>query len=92
MPPARAPRPSAQQLRDWMNEECEIPAEYHPAIRDANAKMDGWDYMMFRQNSGSSIRGLAHLLHASGAFSDMGDPRPRWDRGYAGLESLHREW
>ena len=96
-------RPSAEQLRDWMNNESPIPAEYHPAIRDTIAKMDGWDYMTFRQNSGSSIRGLVHLIHETQSFSDrivhyvdtfsdVGDLRPRWDRGYAGFAFPLRFW
>ena len=97
------PRPTAEQLRNWMNQESEISEDYHPAIRDTIAKMDGWDYMMFRQHCGASIRGMVHLLHATAAFSDrmvhyvdkfsdIGDQRPRWDCGYAGIESQHRRW
>ena len=88
------PRPSASQLTSWMNNESAVPEQYHVAIRDTVAKMSGHDCMIFVQNAGSSIRGFAHLLHATGAFtdrvvhyvdqfSDIGDNRPRWDNGYA---------
>ena len=88
-------RPTAAQLRDWMNAEAPIPVNYHEAIRDTIAKMSGLDLMTFRQNNGSSIRGFAHLLHETHAFidravhyvdqySDIGDRRNRWDAGYAG--------
>ena len=90
-------KPGAEQLRWWMNEEINIPPEYHPAIRDVIANMSGEDCMVFRQNSGSSIRGMAYLIHSTGSFtdrvvhyvdqySDIGDERERWDQGYAGIE------
>ena len=93
------PRPTPAQLRDWMNDEAPIPAEYHTSIADTIAKMDGGDYMVFRQNCGGSIRGIVHLVHETGAFSDrfvhyldqysdIGDQRPRWDGGYAGIDCL----
>ena len=90
-------KPSAEQLRTWMNNEVSIPPEYHTAIRDVMANMTGEDCMRFRQNSGSSIRGMVHLIHETGSFtdrvvhyvdqySDIGDQRERWDKGYAGIE------
>ena len=89
-------KPTAEQLRHWMNTESAIPAEYHEAIRDTIAKMRGHHMMRFSQNNGASIRGFAHLIHQTAAFtdrvvhyvdnfSDIGDPRPRWDGGYAGI-------
>lgn len=89
-------RPTAKQLRDWMNNTTPIPPEHHAAIYDTILKMDGMDMMRFRQNNGSSIRGFAHLVHETeaysdrvvhyiDAFSDIGDPRERWDSGYAGI-------
>ena len=89
-------RPTAEQLCHWMNTESTIPVEYHEAIRDTIAKMRGHHMMRFSQNNGASIRGFAHLIHETGAFtdrvvhyvdnfSDIGDPRPRWDGGYAGI-------
>ena len=89
-------RPTAEQLCHWMNTESAIPVEYHEAIRDTIAKMRGHHMMRFSQNNGASIRGFAHLIHETGAFtdrvvhyvdnfSDIGDPRPRWDGGYAGI-------
>lgn len=92
-------RPTPAQLRDWMNNEAPVPAEYHMAIADTFAKMVGIDYMVFRQNCGASIRGIVHLVHETGAFSDrfvhyldqysdIGDQRPRWDCGYAGIDCL----
>ncbi|MYD42607.1 MAG: hypothetical protein F4W90_01790 [Gammaproteobacteria bacterium] len=73
-----------------------MPEQYHAAIYDTIAKMDGEDYMVFRQNCGASIRGIVHLVHQTGAFSDrfvhyldkfsdIGDQRERWDRGYANI-------
>ena len=93
------PRPTAAQLRDWMNDEAPVPAEYHMAISDTFAKMVGIDYMVFRQNSGSSIRGFVHLVHETRSFtdrlvhyldqySDIGDQRPRWGGDYAGIDCL----
>ena len=88
-------RPTAEQLRNWMNNETPVPGKYHAVLRDVMAKMTGRDLMIFRQNCGSSIRGFAHLIHETRAYSDIvvhyidswsdiGDNRPRWDRGYAG--------
>lgn len=88
-------RPTAHQLRDWMTSESEVPDKYHTAIVDTFARMTGLDLMRFRQNNSSSIRGIAHLLHATGAFShravhfvdarsDIGDQSPWWGKGYAG--------
>lgn len=90
-------KPTAEQLRHWMNSESDIPAEYHEAICDTMAKMYGYQLLRFSQNNGASIRGFAHLIHQTGAytdrivhyidnFSDIGDPRPRWDGGYAGSQ------
>ncbi len=90
-----ANRPTAEQLRDWMNNETPVAHKYHETVQDIAAKMTGRDLMVFRQNCGASIRGFAHLIHETGAYSDIvvhyidswsdiGDPRPRWDRGYAG--------
>lgn len=53
--------------------------------------------MDFVRNNGASVRGFAHLLHETHAFtnrvvhyvdnfSDIGDPRPRRDGGYAGIQ------
>lgn len=92
-------KPTAEQLRDWMNEESEVPEKYHPAIMDTIAKMRGEEMMTFRENNGSSIRGFAHLVHATQAYtdrvvhyidqwSDIGDPRPRWDGGYTNAAEL----
>lgn len=80
-----------------MNTESTIPAEYHAAIYDTIVKMRGRHMLRFSQNNGASIRGFAHLVHETGAFSDrvvhyidnfsdIGDTRPRWDGGYAGIE------
>ena len=88
-------RPTAEQCRDWMNKEAPIPEKYHPALQDIMAKMTGRDLMVFRQNCGASMRGFAHLVHESQAFSDIvvhyidswsdiGDTRERWDEGYGG--------
>lgn len=90
-------KPSAEQLRNWMNTESTIPVQYHEAIRDTIAKMRGHHMLRFTQNNGASIRGFAHLIHETKAytdrvvhyvdnFSDIGDPRPRWDGGYAGIQ------
>ena len=98
-----AHRPTAAQLEDCMNAEAPIPGNHHEAIRDTITNMSGLDPMTFRQNNGSSIRGLAHLLHDTRAFidraahcvdhsSDIGDRRNRWYAGFAGsaLESPRR--
>ena len=90
-------KPTAEQLRDWMNDESPIPDKYQYALHDTIAKMRGHHMIEFRQNCGSSIRGFVHLIHQVGAtndkvshyvdhWSDIGDPRPRWDRGYACIE------
>ena len=94
-------RPTPEQLRDWMNTEAPVPLKYHAAIADTIAKMDGGDYMKFRQNCGASIRGIVHLVHETKSFSDrfvhyldnfsdVGDVRPRWDDDYAGIDCLMR--
>ena len=91
------PRPTAEQLCHWMNTESAVPVEYHHAIYDTMAKMRGHQMLRFSQNNGASIRGFAHLIHQTGAytdrvvhyidnFSDIGDTRPRWDGGYAGIQ------
>ena len=88
-------RPTAKQLRDWMNNEAPVPAPYNAVIQDVVGKMTGRDLMVFRQNCGASMRGFAHLIHETRAYSDIivhyidswsdiGDQRPRRDRGYGG--------
>lgn len=90
-------KPTAEQVRDWMNNEEPVPARYHEALYDTIAKMRGHHMIRFRQNCGSSVRGFVHLIHAVGAtndrvshyldnWSDIGDARPRWDGGYAGIQ------
>ena len=89
-------KPTAEQLRDWMNEETEIPSQYHEAIRDTIYKMNGVSIIQFRMSCGSSVRGMAHLVHQTKAYSDIfvhyvdsysdnGDQREWFGRGYAGI-------
>ena len=93
------PRPTPEQLRDWMNAESPVPEIYSAAIADMIAKMTGIEYMRFRRSCGASVRGLAHLAHETGVLSDRfahyldrwsdgGDRRERFDRGYGNLDLL----
>ena len=95
-------RPTAEQLRNWMNEESDIPEEHWPAIVDTIKEMDGSDYLEFWLSCGASLRGMAHLCHQTKAFSDrfvhfldqfsdIGDRRERWDGGYAGIGFFLRQ-
>lgn len=87
-------RPTAVQLRRWMNEESKVPDKYHMAIYDFIGKLDGRMLLKFTHNNGSSIRGFVHLIHqvhscADRAVhfvdrcSDIGDQREFFGRGYA---------
>ena len=86
-------RPSATQLRDWMNEESEVPSKYHMAIYDFVGKLNGRMLLQFTHNNGSSIRGFVHLIHQVHScadhavhfvdrYSDIGDQREVFSRGY----------
>ena len=63
-------RPTAAQLRSWMNEECEVPDKYHMAIYDFIGKLDGRMLLKFTHNNGSSIRGFVHLIHQVHSCAD----------------------
>lgn len=84
-----------------MNNETPVLVEYDAAITFTIAKMVGNDYTVFRLNCASSIRGILHLAHETGAisdrfihyldwYSDVSDERPRWNGGYVGLDCLMR--
>lgn len=89
--------PTPEQMRDWMNEESPVPAEHHPAIRQTLGQLSGLEMVAFVANCGSSVRGMVHLVHECKAYndrlshfldqhSDIGDPRPRWDKGYGNID------
>ena len=86
-------RPSAGQLRDWMNNESDVPEKYHMAIYDFVGKLNGRMLLQFTHNNGSSIRGFVHLIHQVHScadravhfvdrYSDIGDQREVFGRGY----------
>lgn len=85
--------PSARQLRDWMNDESQIPDKYHMALYDFIGKLNGRDLMRFTHNNGASIRGFVHLIHQVESradhavhfvdrYSDTGDQRKVFGKGY----------
>ena len=87
-------RPTAEQLRDWMNNESPVPEQYHMAVYDFIGKLDGSMLMDFTHNNGASIRGFAHLIHQVGSradkavhwvdrYSDIGDQRAVYLKGYS---------
>lgn len=86
-------RPTAAQLRHWMNSESKVPNQYHMAIYDLIGKLNGRMLLQFVHNNGSSIRGFVHLIHQVGScadravhfvdrYSDYGDQREVFGRGY----------
>ena len=86
-------RPTPQQLRDWMNAESEVPKKYHEAIFDTVCDLNGPLMRRIRANCGTSIRGLVHLSHETGAFrfqrmyldqvADIGKEHNDWDHWLA---------
>ncbi len=61
-------RPTAEQIKNLMETEQPIDPEHYYAIQDTLNKLTGEDLYDFLHNCGSSIKGLANLIHKSLAY------------------------